>query len=133
MTNWQIVFAVVLVYLAANLVVGLWPSRRSSDTVAGYVAGDRGFGTVVMFFVTGASVYSAFAFLGGPGWAFSRGAAAFYILGYGTLGFMPFYFLGPRAARLGRKYGFVPQASSIMKMPWKVFVQPTPRTPLRNT
>ncbi|MCH7490408.1 MAG: sodium:solute symporter family protein, partial [Gemmatimonadetes bacterium] len=113
MTSWHIVFAVVLVYLAANLVVGLLPSRRSSDTVAGYVAGDRGFGTVVMFFVTGASVYSAFAFLGGPGWAFSRGAAAFYILGYGVLGIAPYFALGPWAARLGRKHGYVTQGAML--------------------
>ena len=113
MTNWHIILAVVLLYLAANLVVGLWPSRRSSDTVAGYVAGDRDFGTVVMFFVTGASVYSAFAFLGGPGWAFSRGAAAFYILGYGVLGIAPYFALGPWAARLGRKHGYVTQGAML--------------------
>ena len=107
MTNWQIVVAVVAAYLVVNLVIGMWPGSRSSDTVAGYVAGDRDFGTVVMFFVTGASVYSAFAFLGGPGWAFSRGAAAFYILGYGVLGIAPYFWLGPWAARLGRKHGFV--------------------------
>lgn len=109
MTSWQVVAAVVAVYLIANLVVGLLPGRKSSDTVAGYVAGDRNFGTLVMYFVTGASVYSAFAFLGGPGWAYSRGAAAFYILSYGVLGMAPYFFLGPWAARLGRRYGYVTQ------------------------
>ena len=113
MTGWVVVFAVVVVYLLTNLAVGLWPSSRSSDTVAGYVAGDRDFGTLVMFFVTGASVYSAFAFLGGPGWAFSRGAAAFYILGYGVLGIAPYFAIGPWAARLGRKHGYVTQGAML--------------------
>ena len=61
MTSWQIVVLVVAVYLVANLVIGLLPGSRSTDTVAGYVAGDREFGTLVMYFVTGASVFSAFA------------------------------------------------------------------------
>ena len=81
--------------------------------MAGYVAGDRGFGTVVMYFVMGASVFSAFAFLGGPGWAYSRGAACFYILSYGVLGMAPYLFLGPWAARVGRKGGYVTQASML--------------------
>ena len=113
MTDWRIVTAVVAAYLAVTLVVGLLPGRRASGTVAGYVAGDRGFGTVVMYFVMGASVFSAFAFLGGPGWAYSRGAACFYILSYGVLGMAPYLFLGPWAARVGRKGGYVTQASML--------------------
>ncbi|NIP80115.1 MAG: sodium:solute symporter family protein, partial [Gemmatimonadetes bacterium] len=79
-------------------------------SVTGYVAADRSFGLLVMYFVTGASVFSAFAFLGGPGWAYSRGAAAFYILAYGALGMAPFYWIGPRVAELGRRHGYVTQA-----------------------
>ncbi len=113
MTDWIIVVTVVAAYLAVNLAVGLRAGSRSSDTVAGYVAGDREFGTLVMYFVTGATIYSAFAFLGGPGWTFSRGAAAFYILAYGVLGIAPYFALGPWAARLGRKHGYVTQASML--------------------
>jgi SSS family solute:Na+ symporter len=91
----------------------MWPGRKASGTSTGYVAGDRTLGLLLMYFITGATIFSAFAFLGGPGWAYSKGAAAFYILGYGALGFLPFYFLGPRAARLGRTYGFVTQAEMV--------------------
>lgn len=113
MTDWRIVTGVVALYLAANLVIGIVPARRSTRSVAGYVAGDRGFGLVLMYFVLGASVFSAFAFLGGPGWAYSRGAAAFYIFSYGVLGMAPYAALGPWAARLGRKFGYVTQASML--------------------
>lgn len=97
-------------YLAACLALGMLPGRRASASGDGYVAGDRTLGLLLMYFITGATIFSAFAFLGLPGWAYTRGAAAFYVLGYGALGFMPFYFLGPRAARVGRKRGFVTQA-----------------------
>jgi SSS family solute:Na+ symporter len=107
------VLLVSALYLAACLVLGMLPGRRASTTAEGYVAGDRTLGLLLMYFITGATIFSAFAFLGAPGFAYSKGAAAFYILAYGTLGFVPFYFLGPRAARLGRRYGFVTQAEMV--------------------
>ncbi len=113
MEQWVLVSIIIAVYLLLTLTIGLMAGRRSSDSVAGYVAADRSFGLLVMYFVTGASVFSAFAFLGGPGWAYSRGAAAFYILAYGALGMAPFYWLGPRAASLGRKHGYVTQAQLV--------------------
>ena len=110
-----VLVAVVIVgYLATTLAVGLFAGRRASKSVQGYVAGDRDFGLLVMYFVTGASVFSAFAFLGGPGWAYSRGAAAFYILSYGVLGMAPWYAIGPKAAALGRRFGFVTQAQLLV-------------------
>jgi SSS family solute:Na+ symporter len=110
MERWQIVTAIIGVYLAVTLGVGLAAGRRASKSVTGYVAGDREFGLLVMYFVFGATMFSAFAFLGGPGWAYSRGAAAFYILSYGALGMAPWYFIGPRVAQLGRRRGYVTQA-----------------------
>jgi len=113
MERWMMISAVVALYLGVTLAIGLLAGRRSSNTVAGYVAADRSFGLLVMYFVTGASVFSAFAFLGGPGWAYSRGMAALYILAYGAFGMAPFYWWGPKAAALGRRLGFVTQAQLI--------------------
>jgi SSS family solute:Na+ symporter len=113
MERWQVIALVIAAYLALTLTVGLLAGRRQSASVTGYVAGDRDFGLLVMYFVTGASVFSAFAFLGGPGWAYNRGAAAFYILSYGALGMFPFYWVGPRIARVGRRFGYVTQAQML--------------------
>ena len=113
MPSSAIVLSVSVVYLVACLALGMWPGRKASRTAEGYVAGDRTLGLLLMYFITGATIFSAFAFLGAPGFAYSKGAAVFYILAYGSLGFVPFYFLGPRAARLGRRYGYVTQAEMI--------------------
>ncbi len=110
MAPWLVVFLTTLAYLGATLAVGLFSGRQASNTPEGYVAGDRNLGFLVLYFVMGASIYSAFAFLGAPGWAYSRGAAAFYIVSYGTVGLIPWYFLGPRIALLGKRFGFVTQA-----------------------
>src|SRR6056297_1611196 len=110
MPDWGIILLICGVYLALTLAMGLGSRRTASSSVAGYVAGDRALGVVVLYFVLGASVFSSFAFLGAPGWAYSRGAAAFYIIAYGVVGMVPFYFLGPRARRVGADQGFVTQA-----------------------
>ena len=110
----SLITVTIFTYLAVTLGVGLVAGRRASRSVQGYVAGDRDFGLLVMYFITGATVFSAFAFLGGPGWAYSRGAAAFYILTYGVLGMAPWYAMGPRVAALGRRFGFVTQAQLLV-------------------
>lgn len=110
MDPWVVVFLTTVAYLLVTLAIGIVSGRRASNTPEGFVAGDRNLGFLVLYFIMGASIYSAFAFLGAPGWAYSRGAAAFYIVSYGTVGLLPWYFLGPRIALLGRRFGFVTQA-----------------------
>jgi SSS family solute:Na+ symporter len=110
-----IVIGIAVAYLVACLVVGMWPGRSSSASAEGYVAGDRSLGLLVMYFITGATVFSAFAFLGMPGWAYSKGVAALYVLAYGAIGFVPFYDLGPRASRLGKRFGFVTQGEMVAR------------------
>ena len=114
MARWQVVSGIIALYLLVTLCIGLFAGRKSTKSVQGFVAGDRNFGFWAFYFVTGASVYSAFAFLGGPGWAYGRGAAAFYILSYGALGMAPWYWIGPKVADLGRRLGFVTQAQLIV-------------------
>ena len=81
MDNWLIVTLVTVGYLFVSLLVGILAGRRASSSTAGYVVADREFGFIIMYFVMGASIFSAFAFLGGP-----------------------------RVAARGRKYGYVTQA-----------------------
>ena len=110
MENWVIILLVCAGYLMVTLLMGILPGRNVSKSVTGFVAGDRSMNVLILYFVMGASIFSSFAFLGGPGWAYSRGAAAFYILGYGALGMLPLYFFGPKIRKLGEEHGFVTQA-----------------------
>jgi Na+/proline symporter len=103
MPEWAIILLICGLYLALVLGLGVGAGRTVSASVDGYVAGDRTLGVVVLYFVLGASVFSSFAFLGAPGWAYSRGAAAFYIIAYGTVGMVPFYFWGPAPGRSARR------------------------------
>tara|TARA_R110002096_G_scaffold87831_3_gene201457 strand:+ start:8899 stop:10377 length:1479 start_codon:yes stop_codon:yes gene_type:complete len=108
--DWVIILGICGVYLLITLAMGIIPGLKVSGSTDGYVAGDRSMNVFILYFVLGASIFSSFAFLGGPGWAYSKGAAAFYIIAYGAIGMVPFYFFGPKARRLGEKHGFVTQA-----------------------
>jgi solute:Na+ symporter, SSS family len=113
MERWQVITAVAGGYLLLTLAIGLLSGRRATGGVTGYVAADRQFGVLPMYFIVGGTIFSAFAFLGGPGWAYSRGAAVFYILSYGVIGIAPWYFVAPKAARLGRRFDLVTQAQLV--------------------
>lgn len=113
MDSWIVILLVCGLYLAITLIAGLLPGRKVSQSVSGFVAADRAMSTAVLYFVLGAAVFSSFAFLGGPGWAYARGAAAFYIIAYGIVGMAPLYFIGPRTWRLGARFGFVTQAEML--------------------
>lgn len=104
---------VVFGYLALVLVLGLVAGRRGGGGVEDFVAGDRAFGPVLMYFVMGATIFSAYALLGTPQRVVSKGSDAFYILAYGAVGFVPVYFFGAKVRRLGARLGCVTQAELV--------------------
>ena len=108
MVAWQIALVAMSLYLIIAFAIGLSAGRgRSFFSISEYAVGDRGFGLFVMWFLMGGTIFSAFAFLGGPGWAYSKGAASLYILAYCSLGLLPWYIIGPKMARLGKKSNYI--------------------------
>lgn len=110
MSDWVIVSAITGLYLLIVLAVGLAARRGQSSSLEGYVTGGRSVGMVVLFFILGAEIFSAFTFLGGPGEAYNSGAPALYILAYLALALILWWVIGPRVATLGRRYGYLSQA-----------------------
>ncbi|OUE38019.1 sodium:solute symporter [Billgrantia desiderata SP1] len=113
MTDSLIVVGITLTYLAMVLWVGLRARGQQSSSLEGYVAGGRHVGVVILFFILGAEIFSAFAFLGAPGWAYQHGSPAFYILAYLALVPITIWAMGPRVAELGRQKGYLTQGDMI--------------------
>ena len=113
MADWLVILGIIFVYLIVVMSLGILSSRRRQNSFEEYVNASRNLGFFVNYFLLGASIFSAFAFLGGPGWAYSRGAASFYLLGYSVFGLLPWYIFGPKIMRLGQKFGFSTQAELI--------------------
>jgi solute:Na+ symporter, SSS family len=65
---------------------------------------------VFVFLLLAGEIYTTFTFLGGSGWAYGRGAPAFYILCYGAIGYSLSYFLLPAVWRYAQARRLVSQA-----------------------
>lgn len=104
---------VVVLYMLATVVLGIVAGRRGRAGAGDYVAAERSFGPVVMYFVVGATIFSAYALLGTPQRVVARGSDAFYVLSYGAVGLVPLFFFGARVRRIGAREGFVTQAELV--------------------
>lgn len=98
--------------LALTLVVALVFCVRGDriTSLEQWSVGGRGFGTVFVFLLLAGEIYTTFTFLGGSGWAYGKGAPAFYIITYGTVAYIMSYWLLPAVWRRGTA--------------WKVLSQP---------
>ncbi|WP_432695259.1 sodium:solute symporter family protein [Marinobacterium sp. YM272] len=107
MSNSVIVTGITLAYMAIMLWIGLRARSQNGSSLESYAAGGRHVGVIVLFFILGAEIFSAFAFLGAPGWVYKNGAPAFYILAYLSLVPIMIWLVGPRARELGSKRGYL--------------------------
>ncbi|MAI02228.1 MAG: sodium:solute symporter family protein [Rickettsiales bacterium TMED254] len=108
MEKWHIALVAISIYLTLAFLIGVMAGKgKSFFSLSEYAVGDRSFNFFVMWFLMGGTIFSAFAFLGGPGWAYSKGAASFYILVYCTLGLMPWYVIGPKVSKIGKKNNYI--------------------------
>ena len=105
--------AAVIGYLLLTVLIGLGAGRRGSGDVEDFVAGERSFGPVLMYFVFGATIFSAYALLGTPQRVVTHGSDVLYILAYGSVGLVPLFFLGPKVRRIGAREGYVTQAELV--------------------
>lgn len=106
----MLITAITVGYLVLVLLVGICAKRGQKSTLENYVTGGRHMGFLVLFFIFGAEIFSAFAFLGAPGWSYSKGVPALYILSYLTLGTIVWWLMAPSISEAGRKKGFLTQA-----------------------
>lgn len=103
MADWQFAMVIMVAYLVIALVIGILAGKGRGGSLSEFVVADRSLGFVVTAFLMGGAVFSAFSFLGAPGWAYSQGAPAYYIIVYTAFGILPWYIIGPKIGRIGRK------------------------------
>jgi SSS family solute:Na+ symporter len=105
--NAVIAIGVIFVVLAATLALGMFGVRRVKMDAEQFIVGGRSFGAVFLWLLLAGEIYTSFTFLGAAGWAYGKGAPAFYILCYGTLAYILSYFLLPPIWRLSQRHGFL--------------------------
>jgi SSS family solute:Na+ symporter len=101
---------VILAFLLLSLALGVLAQRGHAMNLEQWTVGGRGFGTLFVFLLLAGEIYTTFTFLGASGWAYGRGAPAFYILCYGALAYTMSYFLLPAIWRYGVQHRLHSQA-----------------------
>ncbi len=96
-----IIFGTILL----SSLLGIFAGRRVPMNLENWTVGGRRFGIILIWLLMAGEVYTTFTFLGASGWAYSKGAPAFYILIYGTLAYTLSFFILPALWRLGKKHG----------------------------
>lgn len=80
-----------------------------------WTVGGRRFGIIIIWLLMAGEIYTTFTFLGASGWAYSKGAPAFYILIYGTLAYTVSFFILPVLWKLGKRHGLHTQSDFFVK------------------
>ena len=101
---------IIAAFLALSFVLGLMARQGRVMTLEQWSVGGRGFGALFVFLLMAGEIYTTFTFLGGSGWAYGRGAPAFYILCYGAIAYAISYFLLPVIWRYATKHHLHSQA-----------------------
>src|SRR5689334_16086211 len=91
------------------LVLGFLARRGRDMTLEQWTVGGRGFGSILVFVLLAGEIYTTFTFLGGSGFAYGKGAPAFYILGYGCLAYILSYWLLPPIWRYAKVHRLISQ------------------------
>ncbi len=96
-----IIFTVILL----STLLGIFAGTRKKMDLEMWTVGGRRFGIILTWLLMAGEIYTTFTFLGASGWAYSRGAPAYYILIYGTLAYTISFFILPAIWKLGKKHG----------------------------
>lgn len=105
MPPWQIALIIMIGYLVIALAIGVFAGKgRDHGSLDEFAIAGGKLGLVVMWFLMGGAIFSAFAFLGLPGWAYERGAPAYYIVIYTAFAILPWYIVGPKVRKIGQKF-----------------------------
>jgi SSS family solute:Na+ symporter len=105
--NPPIALAIIAVIVLGTVIFAVASVRRFAMTPQEYIVGGRGFGAVFLWVLLAGEIYTSFTFLGAAGWTYTFGAPAFYIMAYGTCGYIFYYFLFPWIWRMGKEHGLL--------------------------
>ncbi|MCJ7581504.1 MAG: sodium:solute symporter family protein, partial [Candidatus Aminicenantes bacterium] len=106
-----IIFGVIFI----SAFVGIYAGRRVKMNLENWTVGGRKFGIVLIWLLMAGEIYTTFTFLGASGWAYSKGAPAYYILAYGALAYTLSFFILPALWRIGKKHGLHTQPDFFIK------------------
>jgi SSS family solute:Na+ symporter len=107
--------AIIAAVVLGSAALGIMAGRRVRMNLENWTVGGRRFGVVIMWLLMAGEIYTTFTFLGASGWAYSKGAPAFYVIIYGTLAYTLSFFILPAVWKVGKRYGLHTQPDFFIK------------------
>ncbi|WP_248898164.1 sodium:solute symporter family protein [Haloplanus halobius] len=108
--------AIIVLYILGSLMIGIYAWRgQTESTLNSYLSSDRKINWFVGFFSTGASQFTALAFMGFVAFYFNFGIAGWIavFIGYVTFYIGTFWALAGRTWKIGRKYGHLTPSDTV--------------------
>lgn len=97
----------------ALLVAGGIAGRTKKDNLEGWLVDHRGMGGLLLWFLLGSEIYTAFTFQGLAGYSYTKGAAGFYNVAQNDVAYAVGFLILPCIWVLGKKYGYVTQSDFV--------------------
>jgi solute:Na+ symporter, SSS family len=104
---------IVLVVIVVTVGFGLFGVRKIRMSPSQFILGGRSFGVIFLWLLSAGEIYTSFTFLGAAGWAYGKGAPAFYIICYLTVSCITLFFYFPPVWRIAQRQGLLTNADYI--------------------
>ncbi|MFA4719784.1 sodium:solute symporter family protein [Pyrococcus kukulkanii] len=100
----------ILSWVFISLIVGVLAGIKRKFSLEGYLVSGRSLGLIFLYVLMAGEIYSAYAFLGTGGWAYSYGMPIMYAIGYGALAYSFGYFYARYVWKIGKAFKCVTEA-----------------------
>jgi solute:Na+ symporter, SSS family len=93
---------------------GIFGVRKVKMDPSQFIVGGRSLGAIFLWLLMAGEVYTSFTFLGAAGWAYSKGAPAFYIICYLTVACILSFFYLPPIWRTARRHNLLTSETTLL-------------------
>jgi Na+/proline symporter len=105
-----VALAVIGCVIVGTAGLGIFGVRKIKMDPTQFIVGGRSLGAIFLWLLMAGEVYTSFTFLGAAGWAYSKGAPAFYIICYLTVACIPSFFYLPPIWRCAHRHDLLTNA-----------------------
>ncbi len=105
--DYVIFFVIVVGVLVAGFLAYFWRKPKTMEDITEWGIGGHRFGTVVIWFLLGGDLYTAYTLVAVPGLASSSGALGMYAITYGIMIYPIVYATMPRMWNVSKRRGYI--------------------------
>ncbi len=109
----SLILGVSLLIVLLITLLGIWMGNRQSTDLEGWLVNSRRMGPFLVWFLLGSEIYTAFTFEGLAGYAYEKGAAAFYNVALNDVAYAIGFMVLPTIWLIGKRFRYVTQSDFV--------------------